>query len=1073
MSAPLALLLLATAAPEGETLLSGALVRVDSCFSGYASGVLADGRWVRPGEASDEAWDSPARLGNAGNTWVSAEQAGVEHWASLEWPSPRRVASVEVWWSLPEWRPRAARIELLAPDGTWRTAHEPAWFAASAESTRIVFPPAEVRAVRVLLHAWGGGSRALLAVQEILASDEPAGDSHGARWMSESEAARLAPRPLEPDVARLFLEQPGAGGPAVWMPDGSSVPVPELAGSAATAVSLPEGAGWVGVVAPIQHVLESFELRLARPHRGKAPGLEYTDGVAWREVERDVRAEVAEDGLSVRWQFRPLATSAIRVVLADGLEPRGVSAYRYLPPDPHTWPASLTEAGGIEREMLDSGHEPSFEALASQTLSMSPARALLGLKDSPLEVGAGWDGTLLGADTVCVRVGPERVGLAEVRDTVTRRHIDGWRPGVIVEGQVGDLRLRQTAFIAPDAGWSGEPALLVRVEVTNLGAAEADARLAVDATSVGRSAGRPEGHGLLGPSGPVLASSRPASAESDLDRYCVELRLARGESTEVDFALRLSEALPVTAEAGLAEGQFERALEGFRRYWDDLLRGTAELELPEERLVRCWKAVLCQILICGDGDIMPYGAAPSCYDGALFGLEEGYAMLALAYAGLGADAARYMDATYLTDEFVAKSPTYRGYEDRHQQYRNGLQPWYAVNLYRLTRDREWLRGHVPLLRACADWTVRERRSTMREEDGQRPLHWGLLPKWAYGGDIGDIECYALYGNYACAAGLESTAWALADLGDQASARAYSEEARAYRAVLDDVAARNLRRDRRPSFWPLRLYAEGIDEGEGEYYQLFAGALLDLTPFDPRGPRLGWVTDYLEAEDRIVCGLPRFRRDAGAGGIDGLYGIGYVLGKLQADRTDEFLLGLYGYLAWNMDRETFACRETNVLYASDLHVRSAYPTPDVSDPLPCGAAVASHYIRHMLATETPVAPGVEPTGLSLLQGAPRAWFADGERIAVEELPTAFGPVSFRVRSRADAGRIEARVEPPTRDRWESIRLRLRDPLGRPISRVTLNGAPHREWEAAGETIILRPGAVRYEVTVEYQGSPRRS
>ena len=67
-----------------------------------------------------------------------------------------------------------------------------------------------------------------------------------------------------------------------------------------------------------------------------------------------------------------------------------------------------------------------------------------------------------------------------------------------------------------------------------------------------------------------------------------------------------------------------------------------------------------------------------------------------------------------------------------------------------------------------------------------------------------------------------------------------------------------------------------------------------------------ITDFMEQKNLTFCLLPRFRRDVGAGGLDALYGKGYILTVLQQDRVDEFLLGVYAYAALNLDRGTFAC-----------------------------------------------------------------------------------------------------------------------------------------------------------------------
>ena len=185
------------------------------------------------------------------------------------------------------------------------------------------------------------------------------------------------------------------------------------------------------------------------------------------------------------------------------------------------------------------------------------------------------------------------------------------------------------------------------------------------------------------------------------------------------------------------------------------------------------KAVLAQIFINADGDLMPYGSAPSAYEGGVFGLEESYPMLALALFGFNRDAQRYLDGTYLKDDFLKKVERYVSAQDRHQQYRNGLQPHYAVSAYRLSRDAAWIGKHLALLKKCAEWTIAQRRKTMVLEDGKRPLHWGLLPKWAFGGDIYELECYPLYANLCCWKGMTDTAWLLDEVGEKEEARRYA------------------------------------------------------------------------------------------------------------------------------------------------------------------------------------------------------------------------------------------------------------------------------------------------------------
>jgi len=561
----------------------------------------------------------------------------------------------------------------------------------------------------------------------------------------------------------------------------------------------------------------------------------------------------------------------------------------------------------------------------------------------------------------------------------------------------------------------------------------------------------------------LAASVRPVEAARP-NALCFDLNLPPGHSARVDFVQPQGEAVPLADAEVYQAARFEAALQVFQDYWDEILAPGMSVALPEARLNRLYKAVLTQLFINADGDVMPYGSDPSVYSGNLYGVEEGFAMMALAFCGFSQDAQRYMDGTYLTPEFLVKVPEYQKYADRHQQYRNGLQPFYAVSAYRFSRDQAWIRKHLGLLRECAEWTIAQRRKTMVLENGPKPLHWGLLPKWSYGGDIAELQCYALYANFACWRGMYETAWLLRELGDAEAAARYFEEAADYRQALERAVEGNYRRDQQPPFLPLQLYAtEPVGD---DYDQLFAGCLLDLQPFDLDGRQVGYVTDYLEQANLTFCCLPRFRRDVGPGGLDGLYGLGYILTKLHQDKIDEFLLGFYGYLAFNLERDTFASRETNLIYASDLHIRSRYPVPDMSDPLPCSSAVALHFLRNLLVTEELEGPGRPSENLRVLFGAPRAWFREGRRIRFRDAPTHFGPMSCTVVSRASQGWIKARLTPPMRNPWQSLKLRLRHPQGKKIRQVTVNGQPWPEVDAARDLIILHPGEKVYEVVAAY-------
>lgn len=1055
---------LCVAGAEPENPAAMARLTVDSTFRGYGTQVLTDGKWVVVGQESTHDTGSPDRLGNCGNTWVSAAVEGAEHWVRLDWGAPVACNQVTVWWPAPEWYPRAFRVEYLS-DTNWVAPDGPdVWFEPTAQCSVLTFAPMPVRALRIVQHPAGGTERGFLALQEVQVGLQPEAERGpvGARKLTAEALHALMPAPLEPNLARLHERQPGASVALSWNAAGAPFPAPALSdGDTLAAVHLAPDA-MPGIQWPIQHVSDGAAVFSAEA-RPRPPVVEIHDGVGWVRLPcQSTPAQNAPGCLRLSWE--PVATTAVRLVQPEDSPPlTEFEVHRYLPTGPHVWPERLVADNAYEKELLASGVEPSYEALCTAALSMTPAHALLGLKDIHPETGVTWDGALISKYPLRFSFGAQGDGLAACRDTVTRRLLDNWRPATVVSGRLGDLGVTETAFVGFAGPDRARPALFCRLELTNLGADGLDTSATV---SVSGGATVPDVAAGVVAVGDRLALVGPggSGAGSEPGTLTVALSLPPGGQTHLDFVQPHGAPPPVTDTAQYRTTSYETALREFRAYWDDILRPAERVQLPEARLLDMRRAILAQLFINADGDIMPYGSDPGAYSGNLYGVEESFAMMALAQAGYQADTQRYLDGTYLTPEFLVKVDEYAKYADRHQQYRNGLQPHYAVSTYRLGRDRVWIEKHLPLLRECAEWTIAQRRETMVLENGEKPLHWGLLPKWSYGGDISELQCYGLYANFACWKGLVDTAWLLGELGDADTAERYLAEAADYRLCIDRAVEGNYRPDHQPPFLPLQLYAK--DPVGNDYDQLFYGMLLDLMPWPADHPQLRYLTDFLEQDNRLFCLMPRFRRDVGAGGLDGLYGLGYMLSTLHQGRVPEFLLGFYGYLAFNLERDTYAARETNLIYAGDLHARSKYKVPDMSDPVPCSAAVALLYMRHMLVTEVPPREGVPSGELRLLAGAPRAWFRDGREIALDRMPTEYGEVSLRVHSEVAHNRIEATVTPPTRDSWQLLRLRLPHPEGKAWQQVLVNDRAQPESENSADWVDLAPGANSYHVVVEY-------
>ena len=105
-------------------------------------------------------------------------------------------------------------------------------------------------------------------------------------------------------------------------------------------------------------------------------------------------------------------------------------------------------------------------------------------------------------------------------------------------------------------------------------------------------------------------------------------------------------------------------------------------------------------------------------------------------------------------------------------------------------------------------------------------------------------------------------------------------------------------------------------------------------------------------------------------------------------------------------------------------------------------------------------------LWLARGTPRRWLADGQKIVVKQAPSYYGRMSFTIRSGAAQGRIRATINPPQRNPYRCIRLRLRHPQQAKMKRVTVNGQEWRDFDPGSETIRLEPARQTLEVVAYY-------
>ncbi len=105
-------------------------------------------------------------------------------------------------------------------------------------------------------------------------------------------------------------------------------------------------------------------------------------------------------------------------------------------------------------------------------------------------------------------------------------------------------------------------------------------------------------------------------------------------------------------------------------------------------------------------------------------------------------------------------------------------------------------------------------------------------------------------------------------------------------------------------------------------------------------------------------------------------------------------------------------------------------------------------------------------LMLAQATPRRWLEPGKKIIVRQAPTRFGPVSMTIQSEP-TGAITAEIDAPQRSRPAALVLRIRQPDGKRMKTVVVNGGAWSDFDTAKEWVrISTPRERRYSIRVTY-------
>ncbi|MDP2898118.1 MAG: hypothetical protein Q8Q12_16405 [bacterium] len=661
---------------------------------------------------------------------------------------------------------------------------------------------------------------------------------------------------------------------------------------------------------------------------------------------------------------------------------------------------------------------------------------------------------------------------------LNRRILDGCLPIIITEWKEGNVLYRQTAFTAPLEKdiLSDEPlqadetiVLLMKVDLENAADTPASATLRVSVSAAGDSPFR-EKDGLifterLGQNIFWMHFDRKGKGSFEPEGQNISYRVEVPARERHSIFIKIPFINLSTDEelARLKELHVEKELPTVAEFWRKRLDAGTQITTPEPWINSFYRAHTGHLLINTEREVgSDRGMAKvGTFHYGVFSNESCMMISDLDRRGYHEKAEKalesflhYQGTVGLPGDYTSAEGQFYGaggYEMGGYNQHHGWVLWCMGEHYWYTRDKEWLERSAPKIVKGCDWIIRERKHHMTKcNQPHRAIEKGLLPQGRLE-DIGDWWCWLSTNVYSWW-GLDNAAKVLKDIGHPEADRLVAE-ADAYGKDL--LAAFNEAMVRSPV----------VKLRDGSYIPHIPSRV------HRRGRSFGWITETLEGAIHLVrTGLlePWDERST----------------WIMKDFEDNlYLSNQFGYSVPDFDKYWFdrggfsmqpslLCSPIPYLFRDEIkhYVRAYFNSfavgffPDTcmltEHPLPnMGDWTGDHYkasdesnctfwLRLMFI-------GEKGDELYLGKAIPRYWMKDGEKISIERAATYFGPMSFEMRSFVNEGRIEMTLDPPTRNAPKAIHVRFRHPDGKPITRVTVNGKLHTNFDPKTEFVHLAP------------------
>jgi hypothetical protein len=484
---------------------------------------------------------------------------------------------------------------------------------------------------------------------------------------------------------------------------------------------------------------------------------------------------------------------------------------------------------------------------------------------------------------------------------------------------------------------------------------------------------------------------------------------------------------------------FFSAMLDFALYWQARLQDAVAVTLPDQSFADMARHALVKELMVRPGGVYPkYGAVERAYYGSEYdGFQDIFtsSMYANLEWGRFTMAADVFDNYYT--EFVDERGAINMRGPETGQY--GMMLSLVAMYLRYTGDAALVLKHRKKIEAIATiLTTLHDESLKLAEDN---VGCGLIHGWnesdACLSSTPDVWWKPYFANSALASrGFKdiSETWKQLGAGSPQTIDDWTRRSERLRIAVAASLKKNTRTERKPPYiGPLPgmklTFWESMKTEKPSEQQWAHRAYAELLQADMLPPPLAnTVIDCMRAYGATTAGVVANVEVPHAEGrnILGFISYGYALSLLRLDRIEEYLLFLYSHRFHDHSRGSWMAGEVADITAGT--------------PLFCIPAQLTIplLVRWMLVLED-----TDEERLYFGKGLPREWVGSGKEIAIQQAPTRWGRVDFRMfaAKQADGNTlVSAEVRLPRQSSPAEISVKLRVPTQWTCTSVSVNGKP---------------------------------